>query len=540
MPELPGPGSGGVDESGGPSSAPVQGSLDEEPFISHDTDTRHHQTQDSDESEPTTADNDPEGRIAELELPHEDFVENLGDPAQAVGEANAILRLVNRVLDFMWQDVGEQQIFAEAADGELPIAEVRIQRVQEAPAPQDQWANEPPDEVPANDPAEGNPPDLDAGAAEPGLDPEAIEELEDFEGVMELVGMRGPIAGLFQNAIFCGVLVTVTIFACIFLPYNIGRLSIWVTANPTRLARILFEVSKLVQDATFCVAGLGSWFVINLIDIFASPVGGQVASHVLSARKASWTLWTGAGSRVVECLFLDLPMSASEIQNFSAVSHDALITVKGRVGSLASLIDGGLGSVMAGNLSLSAIANATNIAVGAAANISKSLMDPSSWVLDFSESAAPGITDPSLSYWPGTDRFWAILAGYATVFFFGALYLARGAQFSRGTVMQAWEAGIIDTLHQASGIIKVILIISIEMLVFPLYCGLLLDAALLPLFEGATFKSRMVFTCDYPLTSIFVHWFVGTGYMFHFALFVSMCRKIMRPGVLCKFCTRPD
>jgi E3 ubiquitin-protein ligase MARCH6 len=82
---------------------------------------------------------------------------------------------------------------------------------------------------------------------------------------------------------------------------------------------------------------------------------------------------------------------------------------------------------------------------------------------------------------------------------------------------------------------KVIMIISIEMLVFPLYCGLLLDGALLPLFENTTFKSRLLFTYNYPLTSVFVHWFVGTGYMFHFALFVSMCRKIMRQGVLCKF-----
>jgi E3 ubiquitin-protein ligase MARCH6 len=46
--------------------------------------------------------------------------------------------------------------------------------------------------------------------------------------------------------------------------------------------------------------------------------------------------------------------------------------------------------------------------------------------------------------------------------------------------------------------------------------------------------SRILFTFKSPLTSIFVHWFVGTCYMFHFALFVSMCRKIMRKGVLCK------
>jgi E3 ubiquitin-protein ligase MARCH6 len=84
---------------------------------------------------------------------------------------------------------------------------------------------------------------------------------------------------------------------------------------------------------------------------------------------------------------------------------------------------------------------------------------------------------------------------------------------------------------------KVILILGIEMIVFPLYCGLLLDAALLPLFENVSLMARINFTLESPCTSLFVHWFIGTCYMFHFALFVSMCRKIMRSGVLCKFCS---
>jgi E3 ubiquitin-protein ligase MARCH6 len=88
-------------------------------------------------------------------------------------------------------------------------------------------------------------------------------------------------------------------------------------------------------------------------------------------------------------------------------------------------------------------------------------------------------------------------------------------------------------------VLKVILIISIEMLAFPLYCGLLLDLAMLPLFKNATLYTRWQFACGSPWTSGFVHWFIGTCYMFHFALFVSMCRKIMRKGVL-YFIRDPD
>ena len=469
----------------------------------------------------------PDSGPSEAEIEIRDGAVEVRQPLPAVDENNLLLRLTQVVTNFMWGGLDEEHLLELAEEDLPPPAEEEL--------PEDQWEDEPMEaEIPEDADVNGVDPEIAANGG--GMDPEAMDDLEDFEGVMELIGMRGPLAGLFQNAIFCAVLVTVSIFACIFFPYNIGRLSLWIIANPTRLARMLFEVSKLLQDATICIAGLGSWFIINLVDIFTSPIGGQVANYVLSLRKASWTLWTGAGDRVLECLFLDFPSSASEIKTFSAVSHHALLTVKAHLRNVIGAVDGGFGSLLAGNVTVVTIANTTSAALASATNATKGLLDPNSWVLDFSEADVPNTVDPALAYWPGSDRFWAIFAGYATIFLVGALYLKRGAQFPRGSMMQAWEAGFIETLHQASGIVKVILIISIEMLVFPLYCGLLLDAALLPLFEGATFKTRTVFTYNYPLTSIFVHWFVGTGYMFHFALFVSMCRKIMRQGVLCKYC----
>lgn len=448
-----------------------------------------------------------------------------GEPAAALPEdANILHRTANRVGNFMFGGLEEQHFIEVAAAADLEDEEIIVD---------EQWVDDMMDPAAANA-ADPGAAELDVAGAEAGLDPEAIEDLEDFEGVMELIGMRGPLAGLFQNAIFCAVLVSVTVFACIFFPYNIGRLSIWATANPMRLVRMLFEISKLVQDAVICAFGLISWFFINVAEIFLSVFGGRIAAAVLAARKASWSLWTGAGSRVAECIFLDLPMSASEIQNFSAVSHDALLTIKSTVNGAISLVIGEIWKLLTGEITVGAVVEASHATIDFFTNLAKSLTDPNSWVIDFKDFEQAKVIDPALASWSGWDRFWAISAGYTTVLVTGALYLKHGAQLTRGTVLHYWELGFIETLHQASGIIKVILIISIEMLVFPLYCGLLLDAALLPLFGGATFASRTAWTFNYPLTSIFVHWFVGTGYMFHFALFVSMCRKIMRPGVLCK------
>ncbi|KAJ6443773.1 RING finger membrane protein [Purpureocillium lavendulum] len=437
--------------------------------------------------------------------------------------------LAGRVADFMWGDLDDLPLAQDDADDH---------------ADDDGWVDVPMGED-HDDNLDADAGDNDGAAAGAGLDPEAIEDMEDFEGVMELIGMRGPIAGLFQNAIFCAVLVSVTIFACIFIPYNIGRITVWVVANPMQVVRMLFEFSKVVQDASVMVGGLGSWCALNFVDMFTGIVGGALGAKVVSARKASWSVWTAAGKRVMEFALMEFPMSATEMQNFSAISHEALNTVKANIGSAVDSIEACLASVATLSVALpdgrfiSAATAAASSASASAKAVFALLLDPSSWVIDLRASESRPPVDPALAHWSGLDRFWAILAGYVTIFAIGAMYLKRGTPFSRGNTLQAWEAGVIDTLHQASGIMKVILIISIEMLVFPLYCGLLLDFALLPLFEDTTVRSRILFSYNYPLTSVFVHWFVGTGYMFHFALFVSMCRKIMRQGVL-YFIRDPD
>ncbi|KAG6182982.1 hypothetical protein E4U36_002975 [Claviceps purpurea] len=494
-----------------------------------------HRISDHDNQDDTTADTSPD--VAQV-MPNEPMLEIEPDRPGLVG----------RVTNYMWGDL-DLGLEADGPPHEAVIGAGVGVDAGDLVAADDPWVDEPMAEAgevngEVNDDANLNV--IDAAAAA-GMDAEAIEDLEDFEGVMELLGMRGPIAGLFQNAIFCAVLVSVTIFACIFIPYNIGRISLWIVANPIQLVHMAMGLSKVIQDAVMMTFGFGSWCALNIVDMFTGLIGGAMGAQIVSARKASWGVWTGAGSRVVDYALMDFPMTASEMQNFSAISHEALNAVKQNIGWAVGKMDHGL-SVAFARPDMTAfwdgrfLASASSITHFLATTISSSLMflsDPTSWVIDLGEIKPQPPVDLSLAHWSGMDRFWAISAGYMTIFAVGALYLKRGSPFSRGVMMQAWEAGVIDTLHQASGIMKVILIISIEMLVFPLYCGLLLDGALLPLFEDTTFKSRILFTCNYPLTSIFVHWFVGTGYMFHFALFVSMCRKIMRPGVL-YFIRDPD
>jgi E3 ubiquitin-protein ligase MARCH6 len=84
----------------------------------------------------------------------------------------------------------------------------------------------------------------------------------------------------------------------------------------------------------------------------------------------------------------------------------------------------------------------------------------------------------------------------------------------------------------ATLVVKVIFFIIVELIVFPTTCGALLDLVTLPLFPNTTLFTRIEFQLDAPFTSVFLHWFVGTGFMYFFSSFIILCRKIVRPGVM--------
>ncbi|KAI1121633.1 hypothetical protein F5Y10DRAFT_271878 [Nemania abortiva] len=448
--------------------------------------------------------------------------------------------IVGRVADFMWGDVPPADadgVNQEAVDifGDNQNPPFMHGGHDEADGEED----EPEDEQMA--------PDVIEAAVAAGLDPEAVEDAEDFDGIMELIGMRGPLAGLFQNAVFCAFLVSISIFLGIFVPYNIGRVTAWILANPIRLLRILFGFAKLIQDAVLLAVGYTSTFIFNILEACRLLLGANHGKLVLrTLRSDARQLTASALDRIASSFVVEIPvLHTSEMGNFSAVSHQALLDLKSNIRYCVLTFGDALFYIFGGDYfakwsgAVDSWAAASSALVTLLGSVSHSTLHPSSWMINLNSPATTPPLNLALAHWGAQDRSWAILLGYASLTLVAALYLGRGTTFSTGQAAQEWEASIIDALNQASGVMKVILIISIEMLVFPLYCGLLLDFALLPLFEHTTLKSRMLFAYNYPLTSIFVHWFIGTGYMFHFALFVSMCRKIMRKGVL-YFIRDPD
>lgn len=87
-------------------------------------------------------------------------------------------------------------------------------------------------------------------------------------------------------------------------------------------------------------------------------------------------------------------------------------------------------------------------------------------------------------------------------------------------------------IRQLGLFLKVSLFIWIEVVFFPIGCGLLLDFVSLRMFyEHHAIPRRMLFLKENVLSSIFIHWIVGTTCIFVLTSMVTFCRDNVRPGV---------
>ena len=464
-----------------------------------------------------------------------------GIPAEAPAEEQGIDD--ERVVE----DIADEAPFVPVADGQRILDNVGGEDAENENRPLD--------------------PEVVRAAAEAGIDPndvEAIEEGEDLEGIMELIGIQGPLIGLVQNGMFSTVLISMTVLFGVWVPYVCGKLILVLLANPVVLLikmplRWTTTTADMVVDSVIFIFGVALYWVDRLLRVTALPVGWifpwvqDFQQNQLIPSAAYRYTWSAAERLAKNFIATGGHFSGLDIPIFSIVAHESLNSIEDSISGLFknafSAIKTLAESPSPGLYLLSHLWHLSN-------SIARELKCLPKEVLDFGEHVIesisvlftsnplkinldiPARTEPlnyELSNWNTRDRFLAIAVGYVFFSTLGALYLKLRRFFKEFYQENMQNDGVVvDVLNQAAGVLKVILIITIEMIVFPLYCGILLDIALLPLFESTTIVSRLLFTATSPATSLFVHWFVGTCYMFHFALFVSMCRRIMRRGVLCK------
>ncbi|EED21895.1 RING finger membrane protein [Talaromyces stipitatus ATCC 10500] len=510
----------------------------------------------------------PLSEVQEVQVPLVEFhsevataaVPDSGDRQPQQNITDTPQTFINRVFDWFWGELEAPQ---------APDANVQdVEHVVEDPALEAPFIPAPNRQNEAADAPAPNPwrePVAPQGDNRDANDIDAVEEGDDFEGILELIGIQGPIFGLLQNGVFCALLISFTIAVGIWLPYLWGKIALVFFTSPVRLVirvplAMLSITADVVVDSLIGSVGYVLYVVSFITRNLLRPVAGIIpfldrVSQGTSFTQTSLTLIDGSSQRLKRVLGGFFDFQDSDLPMFSVLAHQALRIHEARIVIIVRMVFDGVKLILYDipikllssddrNGLLAAVSSIDMAAI--LAGVKAQLISLSGFLLSLfgpsemgNDSAVLIRPDYELARWDTKDRTIAIVIGYVFASLLGIFYLRVTGFFAGANRGQRPEGVVAEILNQAGGVMKVILIIGIEMLVFPLYSGLLLDLALMPLFENATLASRVTFTMSSPLTSLFVHWFIGTCYMFHFALFVSMCRKIMRTGVL-YFIRDPD
>lgn len=107
------------------------------------------------------------------------------------------------------------------------------------------------------------------------------------------------------------------------------------------------------------------------------------------------------------------------------------------------------------------------------------------------------------------DRAFAVVLGYTVVGLLLAIYLNI---LTVGSMRSASRA-VRNAVRQQLLVVKVAAFIVVELVVFPLGCGVMLDVCTVWLFPQGSFRSRAAFLMYAPLTAVFYHWVLGTMFM---------------------------
>eukprot|EP00834_Sanchytrium_tribonematis_P003785 NODE_159_length_15043_cov_0.440444.p2 type:complete len:960 gc:universal NODE_159_length_15043_cov_0.440444:12697-9818(-) len=128
-----------------------------------------------------------------------------------------------------------------------------------------------------------------------------------------------------------------------------------------------------------------------------------------------------------------------------------------------------------------------------------------------------------------SPRFFVIGVGYGWITILSVIFLAIVVSSNNNRSFLARAVKLVDS--KLKHFFKIALFLSIELVVFPLFSGVMLDIVTIYVLEQSMID-RIAFHYRYPIVSFFLHWFVGTVFMFNFSTVVDKIRQVIRPGVL--------
>ncbi|KAI0358245.1 hypothetical protein OH77DRAFT_1475139 [Trametes cingulata] len=331
---------------------------------------------------------------------------------------------------------------------------------------------------------------------------------DDMDGALEAIGLRGPLYGVLQNAILMTFILSTTIGLGVWLPFTIGKTTALLTLNPRRAMQILHlplrairVVTDPIVDTVLLVlsrllvaplTGLGEIAMTRGLDLVSSLAGSDRAEKLANITTIVYGRIVEVGAHFIDGAAKSAPSEATKTEPITSQLYRLLEE----------------------DTTIMRMAEPYFAPVGK--NVRQ-------WSAQGKESWVELATGDERQ-----DRIFAVLLGYAVVGLLLAIYLNV---LTVGTMRSAGRA-VRSAIRQQLLVVKVAAFIIIELIIFPLGCGMMLDICSVWMFPHGTFRSRAAFLLFAPLRAVFYHWVLGTMFMYQFAVLLSGCRGIMRPGAM--------
>ncbi|KAI9356559.1 hypothetical protein DFJ73DRAFT_823156 [Zopfochytrium polystomum] len=312
-----------------------------------------------------------------------------------------------------------------------------------------------------------------------------VQAQGDVNAFLELVGIQGPIDGLLHNAALAVLVIVVVIGAGVWAPYITGRFIMWL-------------FSDVYLPAFDAVMSQGT----ALLQRFTDPILDPIVDGLMVIAR-------------------ELGLIVSNVANATDLA------------SVETAIASGVAYSLATNLSIVASANVSDVLSNDTSPFANSTLPSANETVVANEASIPESESKlEKKYFGIPEKIFFIVIGYLTHSFILYNHARRTGRLQH-PYAQTVRRIIIQWMGYVVVACKFSFFITIELGMFPTFCGILIDLCTLPVFGGsATLANRIAFYEIFPWTSWFLHWLTGTSFMFQFALYIATVRKIVRPGVI--------
>ncbi|KAI6124626.1 hypothetical protein EV401DRAFT_1173022 [Pisolithus croceorrhizus] len=339
---------------------------------------------------------------------------------------------------------------------------------------------------------------------------DGVDDLEagvedDMEGALEAIGLRGPLFGVVQNAVLMVLVLNTAMGFGIWLPFTLGKTVALLSLDPPRAFHILHLPIRAMRVITDPMVDFVTFLLSRSVPpLFYMTLDLLFRFALFSVEK---TMGPAAAVTVVE---LRSWVTSQSVE----LSERLLEWLRSPPEEPSPGLSGQIEKFFENN---SAVAR---------------FLEP--YFAEFGREIRL-VTEQAQKSWVhlalghGTpERTFAICLGYIVITICLAFYLNV---FTVGNARSAGRA-VRNAVRQQLLVVKVAMFIIIELVIFPLGCGIMLDACTIWVFPEASLASRISFFAQAPLTAMFYHWVAGTMFMYQFAILLAGCRSIMRPGAM--------